>query len=193
MASGEYSSNKWLAGKPFQRRFPPPTLGTRYRVGICRTPKGSYVSFLVRDETPDPQGVVEVVETTFEAKAEVQARLEERYGIAAPSRRVHAPILEGRIGFHSDGAVHSVICLGVKDEVASLLFVTSSPNWNPFSRPITREEVGFLGYTWNDHTYLAPVFRDVREVSWAPRFIPSYRLEELRKEFFSTPEKLRYM
>lgn len=123
---------------------------------------------------------------------EIRAQIEKGPRHVEIERLPPAPKPVGRVGTvvqHSDGGrVHSAFCLKEEDGMCSLVFLTSSPHWNKFARPITRDEAALSGFPFNDHTYLAPVLRPAVEVSLGRVQLPEHRVEALYSEFFSDPK-----
>lgn len=187
----------WMRGEtPFpaskEARSRPEGSKTRF-YGVYRT-KNGLRSFVVREEKSIPKTAVEIFQTEGPANALAREILQrhETQEVVVPSAR---PLdwMTGRIGHHADGGpVHTAICVGVDLGDCLLLFMTSHPNWNPYSRPLRKDEAPFTGFSWNSMTFLAPVLRAGDSVSWTDRQIPDHRVESLRAEFFR-PEWLSHI
>jgi hypothetical protein len=92
---------------------------------------------------------------------------------------------EGDIVIHADHhGQHTGILLEHGELSSGLLFVTSNPLWHSKSRQLTKDELSLLGYSIKRKpSYFAPVVRSTRYIMTTGREFPSYRVEQLKKEF----------
>lgn len=195
--SAAFDMRAWMRGDlPFytgSKSTPTAPEGKPVRYyGVFMTKRGPR-TFVSKTREAAPERIIEIQETTGNAlplaeellkKYAVLMRRDSEAVAEIPTSPTDLPHI-GRVGVHSDGdAMHTAICVGVAGDECMLLFLTSHPSWNPYARPITKDEAPFTGFRWNSTTYLAPVFRHTRNMHWQHRSLPTHRVESLREEFF---------
>jgi hypothetical protein len=169
---------------PFYANTPKPEKPQLRYCGVVWTKRG-FRTFIVKSKDSIPPEALDVQETLGDPQALAQALLAKYEVPASGPQLINETSPVGLVGHHTDGGrVHTAFCVGVYEGECMLLFLTSHPSWNPYARPLRRDEAPFSGYTWNPMTYLAPVLRDGRSVSWSGGSLPQHRVEALREEFF---------
>lgn len=163
--------------------------------GVFMTRKGPR-SFVTRTREAAPEKALEIQETAGDAQALADELLKKydplmrNSAVLVEAQTAEESSIIGQVGVHSDGdALHTAICVGMEGEECMLLFLTSHPSWNPYARPIKKDEAPFTGFRWNPTTFLAPVLRNPRDLHWRNRCLPTHRVEALREEFFK-PERM---
>lgn len=157
----------------------PPEQGLRY-YGLSGVGVNAR-DFVSADAESIPHDALEVRVGPGSIAAILARRLRVEHQLTHPSSLDGA----GKVFHHSDGGrVHSGICVGTLGPDLMLLFMTTSPNWNPLCRRMTREEQVMIGFPIRRITYLAPVLRP-DGVTWSGSEIPDHRTSALRREFFT--------
>jgi len=184
--SAAFDMGAWMRGEtPFYMDKVEPAK-VRY-CGVFMTRKGPR-SFIVKTREAVPDGAFEIHETTGDPKL-LANELLKKYAALGGSQldRCTPESYIGQVGVHADGeALHTAICVGLQGEEGMLLFLTSHSYWNPYARALTPDEAPLTGYPWNNVTFLAPVFRRLRDLHWQGRSLPTHRVKALREEFFKS-------
>jgi len=161
--------------------------------GIYKNQNGELCSFIVDHSVDVPNPIRNKILTKRTTRDDPEPLVNELLNYYNQYRKISPKNIgkpENKIGKLCDYAdgdkIHSAISVGYYNNEYMLLFLTSSNAWNPFARPIKEEEASF--FLWsnrNKTTYLAPVLRSARYITWnTDRRFPNHRVLELYKEFF---------
>ena len=112
----------------------------------------------------------------------------QRTSIVLPYVPPATDLQPGDVIVHSDGEGHHLgVYLGQVETKGCVLFCTSSNEWNPKARKVTRDELILLGKpdgAISRGTYFAPVMRPLRDLFRKGYSFPEHRVIDLMKEFF---------
>jgi len=166
---------------------------TRYYFGV-RKNKNHYSKFICKSSELIPENMVAIrfkilkpTDVEKEANEFYEKYIAENH---IPEQVVKNTISEkiidaGEVVYFVDGQkIHTSIVIEYNKEYSRLLFITSNPYWNPWSRPISGDEETLLGYPSRGKTsYLAPVIRPSKFIKRSGCSFPSHRIDSLMMEF----------
>lgn len=88
----------------------------------------------------------------------------------------------GNVVMHSDGSRNHIgVVIDIQNNNALVVFCTSNNMWNKRARKATKEELNL--FLLKRKTYLAPVIRPISELHNMKYSFPTFRIEQLIKEF----------
>jgi len=168
-----------------------------YSYGVKKTRKGEFQRFKSHKREVPYEAVVvcrkrmTVAESRIESRAfYAQFILESAdaasvYDLQKEAKNYKCNIGKGEVvSFIDDDRNHTAIVLEYTNELCCLLFVTSNPYWNTYSRLVTEDELAILGYTNSKRdSYFAPVIRPTKFVHSKNHSFPQHRIESLLEEF----------
>lgn len=163
-------------------------------IGVRIGKRGAH-SFIVSRMDMIPSDAVQIEEVDSQVAKERVKKLIDEYISSKPGfcgSDGTVPDLEpGSVVAHTDGyGVHLCIILKTDGQLASMVMCTSSPYWNELSRKLTTEEAAMMGFIMKKTTYLAPVTREISDLSPLGRYFPEHRVKDLIKEFhFDTDQE----
>ena len=113
--------------------------------------------------------------------------IQKNENIIIQEKKVLDKIKVGSVVCHTDGdRNHCGVIVGITSmKKVEVVFCTTNPLWNPYSRELSADEQKLFGFPDRGKTtYFAPVIRSIDEVYYLGYDFPLYRTEDLAAEFF---------
>lgn len=166
---------------------------TRYYFGVTKTNNG-YSRFICKTLDLIPKNMVSVRFKLLKS-CDVESESINFYNnylaeqtleiVKINKTEIKKNISVGDVTYFIDGQkLHTSIIMEYNEDMSKMLFITTNPYWNPWSRPISREEEVLLGYPSKGKiSYLAPVIRPSKFIKQSGKSFPSHRIDSLKEEF----------
>ena len=174
-----------------------------YNCGVYINSIGKPILFIRKPINQLPKAIVEVKQVYGLEKAEqtskdmllaweykVQETPELNFNYLPPNCYIEPAqevydLIPGRVAYFLDrDGSHMSVMLEPGQPNSFILFITSNPFWNNFSRELTDDEISLIGMPIkNKKSYFAPVIRPTTLLNPIKACFPKWRVMELMEEF----------